>query len=158
MFCNRCGTEMQPGFVACPGCGRRIGDPTRGVAQARFEGHLHTLGILWMAIGGLFLIPAIGLMVFGSSVHFALHDREPFAAIFPLLIYIGGGSLLLLGAGGICVGLGLQQRQAWARTAGIVLAVLALFHPPFGTALGVYTLWVLLSDESGEEYRHLSRG
>src|SRR5579862_8290688 len=94
----------------------------------------------------------------GSSVHFVLHDREPFAEFFPLLLYIGGGSLLLLGAGGICVGLGLQQRQAWARTAAIVLAVLALFHPPFGTALGVYTLWVLLSDESGEEYRHLSQG
>jgi hypothetical protein len=37
-----------------------------------------------------------------------------------------------------------------------VLAILALFHPPFGTALGIYTLWVLLSDEGGAEYRRMT--
>ncbi|HET6181886.1 MAG TPA: zinc ribbon domain-containing protein [Candidatus Sulfotelmatobacter sp.] len=156
MFCNQCGTEMRPGFGACPKCGRRMGDPVGRVAYSRLERHLHTLGILWMAIGALFLVPAAGLLVFGGSAHFVLHDREPLAGLFPLLVYIGGGSLLLLGAGGVCVGLGLQERQPWARVAAIVLGVLALFHPPFGTALGVYTLWVLLADEQGEEYRHLS--
>ena len=50
-----------------------------------------------------------------------------------------------------------MQRAPWARTAGIILGVLALFHPPFGTALGVYSLWVLLADENGEEYRYLTR-
>ena len=55
------------------------------------------------------------------------------------------------------MGLGLMQKRPWARAAAIVLGVLALFHPPFGTALGVYTLWVLLSDESGIEYQYLAR-
>jgi hypothetical protein len=32
---------------------------------------------------------------------------------------------------------------------------LALFHPPFGTALGVYSMWVLLGDEGADEYRCL---
>jgi len=157
MFCNRCGTELQPDFVACPKCGRRIGDPVSAVAQSRLERHLHTLGILWMVIGGLFLIPALGLMVFGRGVHFVIHDQEHLPALFPLFFSIAGGSLLLLAAGGVCVGLGLMQRQPWARTVAIVLGVLALFHPPFGTALGIYTLWVLLADEHGDEYRHLPR-
>jgi len=156
MFCNRCGMQLETGFVACPKCGRRIGDPVSGVALSRLERHLHTLGILWMAIGGLFLIPAAGLMVFGRGIHFMLHDREPMAGFFPLLLYVAGGSLALLGAGGVCVGLGLMQRQPWARVAGLILGVLALFHPPLGTALGVYTLWVLLADEHGEEYRYLA--
>jgi hypothetical protein len=120
------------------------------------EGHLHLLGILWMAIGSLFLIPAVGLMMFGSGVHFVLHNQDLFGGLLPILLYVGGGSLLLLGAGGICVGLGLQQRQPWARPAAIILGVLALFHPPFGTALGVYTLCILLPDERGEEYRNLT--
>jgi hypothetical protein len=34
--------------------------------------------------------------------------------------------------------------------------VLALFHPPLGTALGVYSLWVLLADEGGNEYGYLA--
>jgi hypothetical protein len=156
MFCNRCGMEMQPGLAACPECGRRIGDVVRGVAQSRLERHLRTLGILWMAIGGLFLVPAVGLMVFGRGVRFVVHEREPLAGIFPLLLYLAGGSLVILAAGGWCVGMGLIQKQPWARVAAIGLGILALFHPPLGTALGVYTLWVLLADEHGEEYRYLT--
>jgi hypothetical protein len=157
MFCNRCGTETQAGFVVCPKCGRRMGDAEDGVAQSRLERHLHTLGILWMAIGGLFLIPAVGLMVFGQGVHFMVHEREPWPGLFELLLYVAGSSLVILAAGGICVGLGLMQKAPWARTAAIILGVLALFHPPFGTALGVYSLWVLQADERGEEYQYLTR-
>jgi hypothetical protein len=157
MFCNRCGTELQPDFVACPKCGRRVGDPVRALAQSRLERHLQTLGILWMAISAVFLIPAFGLMVFGRGIHLVIHDRNPLPNLFPLFMYIAGGSLLILAAGGVCVGLGLIQRQPWARIVAIVLGVLALFHPPFGTALGIYTLWVLLADEHGDEYRYLAR-
>jgi hypothetical protein len=157
MFCNRCGTETQAGFVVCPKCGRRMGDAVDAVAQSRLERHLHTLGILWMVIGGLFLIPALGLMVFGQGVHFMVHEREPWPGLFELLLYVAGSSLVILAAGGICVGLGLMQKAPWARTAAIILGVLALFHPPFGTALGVYSLWVLLADQRGEEYRYLTR-
>jgi len=157
MFCNRCGTQLQPDFVACPGCGRRIGDPVSAVAQSRLEHHLHILGVLWMVIGGLFLIPAVGLIIFGGSAHIVLHRQDVLPALFPLFIYIVGGSLLILAAGGICVGLGLTQRAPWARTVAIILGVLALFHAPLGTLLGVYTLWVLLADEHGDEYRYLAR-
>jgi len=46
-------------------------------------------------------------------------------------------------------GWGLLQRAPWARLLALILAFLALFNVPFGTAIGVYTLWVLLPDESG---------
>lgn len=158
MFCNRCGTEMPLESAACPKCGRRIGDPVSAVAQSRLENHLHILGVLWMATGALFLIPAVLVMLLGPAMlHFVLHDREPLAGIFPFMMYLAGSTLAILAAGGICVGLGLMQRRPWARIAAIILGVLALLHPPFGTALGVYTLWVLLADEHGEEYRYLAR-
>ena len=38
--------------------------------------------------------------------------------------------------------------RPWARPLMIVLSVLHLIHVPFGTALGVYGLWVLFSDDS----------
>jgi len=154
MFCNRCGTMMQGG--ACPKCGQRIGDAVAGTPPSRLERHLRTLGILWMAIGGLFLIPAVGLMMFGEGLHLVLHEREPWPGLFQLLLYVGGSTLVILAAGGICVGMGLMQKAPWARTAAIVLGVLALLHPPLGTALGVYSLWVLLGDERGAEYGSLS--
>jgi len=157
MFCNRCGAELEPGFKICSNCGREAGDLVRAVAYSRLDRHLHTLGVLWMAIGGLFVIPAVLLLVFGRGAHLVIHGQEPMAELFPLFLYVASGTLVILAAGGVCVGLGLIQRRPWARIAAIVLGVLALFHPPFGTALGVYTLWVLLADENGTEYQYLVR-
>jgi hypothetical protein len=155
MFCNQCGAPLQPEFAACPKCGRTL---TAALSPlSRLDRHLHTLAILWMIMGGLFLIPAAGVMIFARSIHVVIHRQSWGEGIFPLLLYIGGGTLLLLGAGGVCVGLGLTQRQPWARPTAIFLGFLALFHPPFGTALGVYTLWVLLADERRDQSRDSSR-
>ena len=36
----------------------------------------------------------------------------------------------------------------WGRVAALSLAILNLFVLPFGTALGIYTYWVLLHNEA----------
>jgi hypothetical protein len=45
----------------------------------------------------------------------------------------------------------------WARILGLVIGFLALVRIPFGTALGIYTIWVLLLEQSGREYDQLCR-
>jgi len=39
----------------------------------------------------------------------------------------------------------------------IVFGAISLIDIPFGTAIGIYTLWVLLPAESEQEYRTMSR-
>ena len=71
----------------------------------------------------------------------------------PHLIRLVG--LLSLGAavlGGV-IGWGLLTWQPWARLAAIVFGCISLVEVPFGTALGIYTLWALLPERSGREYR-----
>jgi hypothetical protein len=53
---------------------------------------------------------------------------------------------------GFIAGWGLMQREPWARMIALVLGFISLFNVPFGTAVGVYTLWVLLPAQSQEEY------
>ena len=61
--------------------------------------------------------------------------------------------LLAKAALGFFAGWGLLQRESWARVLVVVLAFVSLFtNIPFGTALGIYTMWVLLPAESEEEY------
>src|SRR5215831_1426702 len=125
MFCNRCGTEMLSEYAACPKCGRKLGDPVRDLACARLDGHLHTLGLLWIIVGGVFVIPAAALLIFGGVARFVIRGAGPWAGLVPLLVYLAGSTLVILAAGGICVGMGLRQRQPWARVSAIVLGALA---------------------------------
>lgn len=85
----------------------------------------------------------------------AFHD--PFTAHFvPHLFPMIGGFLFLGALIGFLCGWGLLQKQSWARTLGIVLAAFSLLAPPFGTALGIYTLWVLLPAQSEQEFSTLA--
>ncbi|MBI3696140.1 MAG: hypothetical protein HY238_15045, partial [Acidobacteria bacterium] len=50
----------------------------------------------------------------------------------------------------LIAGIGLLKLRPWARILTIVLSAIDLIHVPFGTALGLYGLWALLSKE-GEQ-------
>jgi hypothetical protein len=63
----------------------------------------------------------------------------------------------LFGIGHLVLAWGLFERQPWARIFGLVLGILALLRIPFGTALGVYTLWVLAPESSAQEYEQLAQ-
>jgi hypothetical protein len=54
---------------------------------------------------------------------------------------------------GLAAGYGLLTLKPWARPLTIVLGILDLFRIPFGTILGIYTLWVLLSADGAAEFR-----
>jgi len=76
----------------------------------------------------------------------------------PTVISVVGGGLLLTGAAGLAAGLGLLGRRSWARILGLIMAFLSLLEMPFGTMLGIYTLWVLLPAEGEQEYRRMTSG
>ena len=76
--------------------------------------------------------------------------------LHPFLSFIGI-VIAIKAAAGFLAGWGLLQREPWARVLALVLACLALFHIPFGTALGIYTLWVLLPAQSEQEYEQQTR-
>lgn len=115
------------------------------------ETHVKTLAVLHIVFGSLGVLVALGmLLLFGGIAGLVgATDTSGDAHIaIPVLGSIGAFLfflLLVLSLPGIIAGVGLLQFQPWARILTIVLSVLDLIHVPFGTALGVYGLWVLLS-------------
>jgi len=106
--------------------------------------------------GALFLVPGIVFVILSGILRISIPATEAIGRfVAPLVLWMIGGSLFLVAAGGILVGWGLLNHRHWARVLAIVLGIVALLHPPFGTALGIYTLWVLLSDQGGAEYDRL---
>ena len=153
MFCDGCGTQINGSATFCSRCGKSLGTPPLMPRQGRIGGHVRLLGILWLAISALRLIPGLFLMALGGGRLFP-SDVPPFVhAILPAI-----GMMFLICAGlGIATGCGLLTRQPWARMLGIVFGAFSLIDIPFGTAIGVYTLWVLLPAESEQEYRTMSQ-
>jgi hypothetical protein len=123
--------------------------------KGRIAGHVRLLGILWLASAAIHLIPGFFLMTFfHPGMGIFPPDVPPFVP--GLLRFIGMG-LTGIAVLGIIAGWGLLERQPWARTLAIVLGCFSLLKVPFGTALGIYTLWVLLPAQSEEEYRQIAR-
>ena len=56
----------------------------------------------------------------------------------------------------IAAGIGLCTRKPWARILAIVLAVPTLLKVPFGTGLGIFTLWVLAPRASAADWDRLT--
>ena len=56
----------------------------------------------------------------------------------------------------LVVAWGLLDHARWARTYTIIVSAIWLLDFPLGTALSIYTLWVLLPESSAAEYRELA--
>lgn len=154
MFCSQCGAAIQSGQRFCSGCGRPIGAAPVMAPANRVAENIRMVAILWMVLSVFRLIPGLFLMTLAQAGASFLPADVPFF-VMPLLH--GIGVFLLGGAAiGLFLGWGLLDRQLWARTLGIVLGFLSLLDFPFGTALGIYTLWVLMPAQSEAEYRQLS--
>jgi len=164
-FCPRCGAQIgsqsQPGFPAQPA-------PVYGVpfidSSTRVSRHIQTLGMLWLIyaavrfvtkLAGLFFLHGFfghhgaNHWIFGSGPF----SNDWMAALWPIALT----SLVVSVALCVLTGYALITRQPWGRVFGIIFGILALFHPFLGTALGIYTLWVLAPGASGVEYEAISR-
>lgn len=116
------------------------------------ERHVRLLGILaglWGALSILFglsmLLLAAGALVelgesLGTSLEFAAGLT---AAVFATI----GAFALLWGGAHVWASALLRRRQPFGRILCLGLALVNLLVLPFGTALGVYALWVLLTNE-----------
>jgi hypothetical protein len=66
------------------------------------------------------------------------------AAVFTTLAIIA----IVWGLAHVIVGVPLRRRRPWARLLAMMLGAVDLLLLPYGTALGVYALWVLLHEDA----------
>lgn len=111
------------------------------------EKHVNLLGILYIAFNGLGLI--IAFIVFWALVGPGLicGDSEAFAILSIIALSVCT-LILVVSIPGIIGGIALLKWKSWARILVLVLGFLNLIDIPFGTALGIYTIWVLMKDET----------
>ena len=133
----------------------------------RVQRNLQLLGILWCIFGAYRILGGlIGIIVLRvmSERHFNRYGwtwNANFHHLFGppwmgALVPFIATAAVIMAALAFLVGFGLLTRKPWARMVGIVIAILSLLKFPVGTALGIYTLWVLAPATSGAEYEAIA--
>jgi hypothetical protein len=113
--------------------------------------HVNLLGILQVVWGWIGLLLGVSMLLLaGGAVMIGLtsEGREIPAGVTAAAFAVCAAALLAFGVGNAWVGGAIKRRQPAGRIAAMVLAVPNLFVLPFGTALGIYAMWVLLHDDS----------
>lgn len=113
--------------------------------------HISLLGILYVGLSLLSLLGALVVFLALSGAGLLSGDL----GVFALTSGIGTAIalfLLVLGLPGLIGGFGLLRRRPWARTLVLVLGILNLVNFPFGTLVGLYTLYVLFRVDVEREF------
>jgi hypothetical protein len=163
MFCNRCGAQLPAGATTCAACGTVQSLPTGSAvvpsAQDRVLRHHRTLGILWLVLAALTCIPIVVMLAIGAVSGAAISaapDAPPIARLIGPALFVGIAAFVgVFTLGCFFAGWGLLKLRSWGRPVAIVMGILVLLNMPFGTALGIYTLWVLLSSGADQQYAAL---
>lgn len=109
--------------------------------------HVPILGWCFIVYHGIVALVGIviGLIVSGAGV--ISGEREAMFITGAVGVFVAG-FLLVISLPGIIAGVGLLKYRPWARILAIIIGVIHLLSFPFGTALGVYALYVLLNPEA----------
>lgn len=113
--------------------------------------HLTLLSVLqrtWGAIGLLLAGSTFMLAAGAVAIGMTTSGSEIAAGVTAGAFALCALALLAVGAANLWAGEAMQRRQPNGRTAALALGVLNLFVLPFGTALAIYTYWVLLHNET----------
>ena len=110
--------------------------------------HIQIVAALHIAMGALSLLAAIAVFAFlGMAGGIVVSQGEHEAAgIIGIVAVVLGGFLAVLALPGIIGGWALFAGRSWGRPFVMVLGIIQLINIPFGTALGIYTLWALLRE------------
>ncbi len=116
--------------------------------------HADLLGILYLVWGALSLVVGVSVLILAAGAAAIIASNNEPAHPAGLAARVTAVTFFLLAAcaiawGGVHAwsGYAIRRHRAWARLVGLALAVLNLLFIPFGTALGAYAMWVLLTEQ-----------
>ena len=172
MYCDGCGRPFNSGTRYCSACGKQLmtgpeappavssAGAGRSSGDGRVRRNINLLAGFWLANGSLGLMGVAWWMIFRRLIFdggWPFRNWDPgFRSLLWGGVFSTGIFLAVFGMIHLLLAWGLYERQPWARVLAIVVACLALIRIPFGTALGIYTLWVLAPEESRREYDEMA--
>jgi len=109
--------------------------------------HVQILGWIYIILGVFGIVLAISLCLLLAGIGVLSGDQTANNVMLTIAVIVGGLSAMV-SVPGVLTGFGLLRLRPWARVLAIILGILNLPGFPIGTFLGVYSLYVMLDDET----------
>ncbi len=100
----------------------------------------------------------IGLSIFNLLIAFLIFtvlklivgfvDDQNGEMVLSIIANVVAIVFIIVSIPGLLAGFGLYKRQEWARILTLVISVIEIFNFPFGTAIGIYSIWALIQPEN----------
>lgn len=116
------------------------------------KSHVDFLGVLFIVWGLLTVVVGVSTLALGVGAIAMIASASGggsqvaagiTAAAFTTLAFIA----MLWGTAHVIVGVPLRRRRPWSRLMALMLGSVDLLLLPYGTALGIYALYVLLNEK-----------
>jgi len=116
--------------------------------NSRMRKHVTLAGSIQIGFSVLGLMGAVAIFVALTFARGFVGDDDVAQTVlrfisFSLPFLVGTLSVL-----GLVGGIGLLVYKPWARYVVLIIATLGCINLPFGTAKGVYTIWVLIQEDT----------
>jgi len=168
MFCSGCGHQLDAGQPVCRQCGRPVAPlappiPGFEFQLASYSSKIKTLGILWLVYAGLSMILGAAAMTFAKAFfegglapwfHSQMGQMPP-SWVIPAAFHFAWLVLALRAVLCVIAGWGLLEHTQWGKVMAIVVSILSVLKFPFGTALAIATLVILLGYRNSALYDQL---
>jgi hypothetical protein len=115
--------------------------------------HVKIIGILWIVFGAMSLLAAAIMFTILMGVSFIPDIESPAPGILRFVGFFIGSFLALLGLPKIIGGWGLLKGHEWGRILTLIVSFLSLLNIPFGTALGIYSIIILMTKETAAQFQ-----
>ncbi len=116
--------------------------------------HLDFVGVLFIIWGALTALIGVSTLALGVGAVALIASASrggsggQVAAVLTATAFTTLALIAIVwGVGHIVVGVPLRRRRHWARLVALMVGSVDLLLLPYGTALGCYALWVLLSED-----------
>lgn len=123
--------------------------------------HVDFVGVLFIVWGVLTTLVGLSTLALGVSAVALIASAsrgggggQVAAGVTAVVFAALALAAIIWGVVHIAVGVPLRQRKPWARLVALMLGGVDLLLLPYGTALGIYTLWVLLNEEGKSLFVH----
>jgi len=124
------------------------------------EKHIQVVGILNITYRAMLLLASFILVAiaacFGRFMSMLMRMGQldardvPYEIldIIPVILVVVAILMFVVSVAGIVAGIGVLKKKSWGRVLMLVISLINLLRIPIGTALGAYSIWVLLNDET----------